>query len=66
MNLVLGMVGMLAILAGLAGMLMLPALAGIQAGMIMICGAVLVAAVHVVDHIDAHTKLLREVTRPDG
>lgn len=63
MTAILGLLGFLALAAGIFGMLVLPALAGVQAGMIAICGSVLIAGAHVAETVRDNTRVLRDVTR---
>lgn len=63
MTAILGLLGFVALVAGVAGVLLLPGLAGVQAGMIMICGTVMIAGAHVAETVRENTKVLRDATR---
>lgn len=64
MGVILGILGWLLFFGGGAGLLILPGVAGIQAGIVMVCGSVMLGAGHVGERVDAMRASLIQATTP--
>jgi hypothetical protein len=64
MGVILGVLGWLLFVAGGAGLVLLPDVMAMQAGILMVCGAVMLGTCHVAERVDQMAALFSKTTRP--